>query len=330
MSAKSANLVSFVIPVYNEEAVLPVFFERMDALLGEFGADVEVILVNDGSVDASLDLLRGKSQTDPRYITRDLSRNFGHQIAITAGIDAARGDAVIIMDADLQDPPEIALEMIAVWRQGAQVVSARRRRREGETFFKRATAKLYYQLLSRLSPVKMLEDVGDFRLIDRQVVDALRSMKEHNRYLRGMISWVGYKHAEVLYDRHERAAGASKYTLNSMALLASNGVIAFSEVPLRIALWFGLCVSMASFAAVIWVLLGVILGGEMVSGWASTMIMLSLLSGVQLLTIGVVGLYVGRIYNEVKGRPLYFVNAEMDVAIQPAVEFLTAPTARQT
>jgi dolichol-phosphate mannosyltransferase len=306
--------VSFVIPVYNEEDVLPQLFERMDALLGRLDADSEVILVNDGSADRSLQMIRAKA-ADPHYHVVDLSRNFGHQIAITAGIDRARGDAIIIMDADLQDPPEVAIDLIRAWREGAEVVAARRRRRAGETWFKRASAKMFYRLMSRLSPVRFPQDVGDFRLIDRKVADALRSMNERNRYFRGMVSWVGFRQAEVLYDRQERAAGTSKYSLRAMVMLASNGILGFSEVPLRIALWFGLGVSMVSFIAVLWVLLGALLGGEMASGWASTMIMLSFLSGVQLLTVGVVGLYVGRIYNEVKGRPLYFVNPEPEMDI---------------
>ncbi|MGA7269341.1 MAG: glycosyltransferase family 2 protein [Aestuariivirga sp.] len=306
--------MSFVIPVYNEEDVLPQLFERMDALLGRLDADSEVILVNDGSADRSLQMIRAKA-ADPHYHVVDLSRNFGHQIAITAGIDRARGDAIIIMDADLQDPPEVAIDLVRAWREGAEVVAARRRRRAGETWFKRASAKMFYRLMSRLSPVRFPQDVGDFRLIDRKVADALRSMNERNRYFRGMVSWVGFRQAEVLYDRQERAAGTSKYSLRAMVMLASNGILGFSEVPLRMALWFGLGVSMVSFIAVIWVLLGALLGGEMASGWASTMIMLSFLSGVQLLTVGVVGLYVGRIYNEVKGRPLYFVNPEPELDI---------------
>jgi dolichol-phosphate mannosyltransferase len=313
---KRKDLVSFVIPVYNEEDVLPQLFERMDALLGRLDADSEVILVNDGSADRSLQMIRAKA-ADPHYHVVDLSRNFGHQIAITAGIDRARGDAIIIMDADLQDPPEVAIDLIRAWREGAEVVAARRRRRAGETWFKRASAKMFYRLMSRLSPVRFPQDVGDFRLIDRKVADALRSMNERNRYFRGMVSWVGFRQAEVLYDRQERAAGTSKYSLRAMVMLASNGILGFSEVPLRMALWFGLGVSMVSFIAVLWVLLGALLGGEMASGWASTMIMLSFLSGVQLLTVGVVGLYVGRIYNEVKGRPLYFVNPE------PEMDFVT-------
>ncbi len=311
---KRKDLVSFVIPVYNEEDVLPQLFERMDALLGRLDADSEVILVNDGSADRSLQMIRAKA-ADPHYHVVDLSRNFGHQIAITAGIDRARGDAIIIMDADLQDPPEVAIDLVRAWREGAEVVAARRRRRAGETWFKRASAKMFYRLMSRLSPVRFPQDVGDFRLIDRKVADALRSMNERNRYFRGMVSWVGFRQAEVLYDRQERAAGTSKYSLRAMVMLASNGILGFSEVPLRMALWFGLGVSMVSFIAVIWVLLGALLGGEMASGWASTMIMLSFLSGVQLLTVGVVGLYVGRIYNEVKGRPLYFVNPEPELDI---------------
>ncbi|MDA5095735.1 glycosyltransferase family 2 protein [Aliiroseovarius sp. KMU-50] len=298
---------SFVIPVYNEEDVLPLLFERMDAILHQLNGPGEVILVNDGSTDLSYEILNGKC-ADPRYRLVDLSRNFGHQIAITAGIETARGKAIVILDADLQDPPEVALEMIAKWREGFDVVAAQRETRKGETWFKRASANLYYRLLAKMSPVDLPRDVGDFRLIDRKVADALKAMPEQDRYFRGMVSWVGFRQTQILYERQERAAGETKYKLSAMFRLAANGILGFSDIPLRIALWFGLTVSLVSFTATIFVFLGWFFGGYVVAGWTSTVLLLSFLSGVQLLTLGVVGLYVGRIYNEAKARPLYLVN----------------------
>lgn len=309
-SARSAReSVSFVIPVYNEQDVLDALFARLDGLLDQIEGAVDVIFVNDGSQDRSLEMLSLKA-TDPRYSIVDLSRNFGHQIAITAGVEAARGDAIVIMDADLQDPPEVALELIAKWREGYDVVSAKRAERKGETAFKKLTASLYYRILSKMTPVDIPPDVGDFRLIDRKVADALIAMPEQDRYFRGMVSWVGFRQTWVEYERHERVAGASKYSLGAMFQLAANGILGFSDMPLRIALWFGLIVAMASFGMTLFVFIGWLMGGPMVSGWASTMLLLSFLSGVQLLTLGIVGLYVGRIYNEAKGRPLYLVNPE--------------------
>ncbi len=304
--------VSFVIPVYNEQDVLKLLFSRMDAILDQLDGKADVIFVNDGSQDGSLDLITEKA-ADSRYSVVNLSRNFGHQIAITAGVERATGDAVIIMDADLQDPPEVALEMVARWKAGYDVVSARRAQRKGETAFKRWSASLYYRILSKISPVDIPPDVGDFRLIDRKVADALRAMPEQDRYFRGMVSWVGFKQTQVAYERHERAAGGSKYSLKAMFQLASNGILGFSDMPLRIALWFGLAIAMISFMVAMFVFVGWLLGGSMVPGWASTMLLFSFLSGVQLLTLGIVGLYVGRIYNEAKGRPLYFVDPEPSI-----------------
>jgi polyisoprenyl-phosphate glycosyltransferase len=304
--------ISFVIPVYNEEEVLHLLFDRLDSVLGQIPHACEVVFVNDGSADKSLEMLMRKA-ADPRFRVIDLSRNFGHQIAITAGIDAAVGDAIIIIDADLQDPPELAIEMIKAWQNGFDVVSARRRHRSGETWFKRQTAKVFYRVLARMSPVPIPTDVGDFRLISRRVADALRAMPEKDRYIRGMISWIGFKQTFVEYERDERAAGHSKYSLAAMVRLASNGILGFSDLPLRAALWFGLIVSGLALAAAIFVIVGTLTGGAVVPGWASVMILGAFLGGVQLFTLGVVGLYIGRIYNETKGRPLYFATPSAPV-----------------
>jgi polyisoprenyl-phosphate glycosyltransferase len=303
-------VVSFVIPIYNEEAVLDQFRKRMDEVLVATGCNCEVVMVNDGSDDGSLAILDRMAKDDPHYRIINLSRNYGHQIAITAGIDHARGNAVITIDADLQDPPEVTLEMIARWREGYHVVSARRIARVGETAFKRSSASLFYRILRRLSSVEIPPDVGDFRLLDRCVVDALRAMPERDRYFRGMVSWVGFRHAEVPFERHERAAGESKYPFRAMLRLATNGILGFSDVPLRMALWFGAIVSCGALGLGLYIFLNWFFGSHLVAGWTSTILVLTLLGGIQLLTLGIIGLYIGRIHNEVKQRPLYFINPQ--------------------
>jgi dolichol-phosphate mannosyltransferase len=274
------------------------------------GEQCEVVLVNDGSKDNSLAIMDAIAAQDARFRVINLSRNYGHQIAVTAGIDAARGDAVITMDADLQDPPEVVLDMIAKWREGYHIVLGRRATRAGETVFKRATASLFYRFIRFLSATDLPVDVGDFRLLDRCVVDALRMMPEQDRYLRGMISWVGFRTATVLFERDERAAGETKYPLRAMMRLALNGVLGFSDAPLRIALWCGTFVSLLALAIGLWVFVGWFFDQGLVEGWTSTMVVLAFLGGIQLMMIGIVGLYIGRIHNEVKRRPLYFINPE--------------------
>jgi glycosyltransferase involved in cell wall biosynthesis len=298
--------ITFVVPVYNEDAVLHQFASRMEAVLARIGAGVEVLFVNDGSSDGSLAILETIA-ADSRFRVIDLSRNFGHQVAITAGIDHALGDAVIILDADLQDPPEVALEMINLWRQGYHVVAAKRVTRAGETLFKRASASLFYRFLRGVTSVDIPADVGDYRLLDRCVIEALKAMPERDRYFRGMVSWVGFRQAVVPFERNERAGGETKYTLPAMMRLATNGILGFSDAPLRLALWFGILVSLGALSYGLFVFIGWTYSRGLVQGWTSTVLILSFLGGIQLLTLGIVGLYVGRIHNEVKQRPLYFV-----------------------
>ncbi len=307
---REARLVSFVIPVYCEEDILPLLRESLANMLEHVGGDAEIILVNDGSKDDSLRIMRDIRAEDERFRIINLSRNFGHQTAVTAGIDASKGDAVIVMDADLQDPPEVALKMLGKWREGYDIVLARRVARSGESVFKRATAALFYRFLRRLSSVDLPLDVGDFRLIDRKVVNALARMPEQDRYLRGMISWLGFKTTEVPFHREERMAGESKYPLRAMIRLAFNGVLGFSDVPLRLALWFGMTISGLALLFGLYVLARWFFNDNVVQGWTSTVLVLTLLGGLQLLMLGVVGLYIGRIHNEVKRRPLYFVDPE--------------------
>jgi dolichol-phosphate mannosyltransferase len=303
---------SIVIPVFNEEAVLPVLLHRLDLLLDRLAEPAEAIFVDDGSRDSGPIILKALAKRDPRYRYIGLSRNFGHQVAITAGMDAAQGQAIIVMDADLQDPPEVVEQLIAKWREGNDVVYARRLSRAGEGRFKLGTAHLFYRLLGKMSSVDIPADVGDFRLIDRKVLDALRQMPEQNRFVRGMVAWLGFRQAEVAFHRLERAAGETKYPLFKMMRLAMNAALGFSEAPLRLAIWCGLSVSALALLYGGWVLLlWVSNDPHLIAGWSSTIVIVSLLCGMNMLLTGIVGLYVGRIHAEVKGRPLYVVQEQL-------------------
>ena len=311
---------SLVVPIFNEEAVIPVLLKRLDALLEAFDAEAEVIVVDDGSSDTSAIVIEAKARADKRYRLIKLSRNFGHQIAITVGLDYAAGRAIIVMDADLQDPPEVVLEMIAKWREGYDVVSAERASRHGESRFKRATAHLFYRLIGRLSDVPPPRNSGDFRLVDRRALDCFLAMPERDRFVRGMFAWIGFRQATVTFDRPPRAAGTTKYSLRKMIGLAANGVISFSDAPLRLALWAGAAVSALAFVYGLSVIVRWALSDPSLErGWSSTIVIIAALGGANMLMTGVVGLYVGRIYAEAKGRPLYVV--------ERAVGFEDAPTA---
>ena len=317
---------SIVIPVFNEEAVLPVLLRRLDQLLARLDEPAEAIFVDDGSKDSSPLVLQDLAKRDPRFRYIGLSRNFGHQVAITAGMDAAQGNAIIVMDADLQDPPEIVEQLIAKWKEGYDVVHARRLSRAGESPFKRATAHVFYRLLGSISSVGIRADVGDFRLIDRKVLDALRQMPEQDRFVRGMVAWLGFRQSEVTFHRLERAAGETKYPLFKMVRLALNAALGFSDAPLRLAIWCGLTVSGLALLYGAWVmLLWLTNDPNLIAGWSSTMVIVSLLCGMNMLMTGIVGLYVGRIHAEVKQRPLYVVQQRLGfereeaVAARPAI-----------
>ena len=315
---------SLVIPVFNEEAVLPVLLRRLDQLLSRLNGLAEVIFVDDGSVDSSPIVLQSLAARNPRFRYIGLSRNFGHQAAITAGMDAAQGEAIIVMDADLQDPPEVIEQLITKWKEGNDIVHARRLSRAGESPFKRATAHLFYRFLGRMSSVGIPADVGDFRLIDRKVLDALRQMPEQDRFVRGMIAWLGFRQTEVTFHRLERAAGETKYPFFKMVRLAMNAALGFSDAPLRLAIWAGVTVSSLALLYGAWVmLLWLSNDGHLVVGWSSTIVIVSLLCGINMLMTGIVGLYVGRIHAEVKRRPLYVVQKRAgfgrDDAAHPSV-----------
>lgn len=280
---------------------------RLSAAMAALPVDYEIVYVNDGSRDRTLTLLKDIQAGDPHIRVLGFSRNFGHQIAVTAGIDAAKGDAIVVIDADLQDPPELIAEMIAKWREGFDVVYGRRVSREGESAFKLVTARLFYRLLNKLSDTAIPLDVGDFRLIDRQVADAMQSMPEHDRFLRGMVAWLGFKQFALEYKRDARAAGETKYPLRKMIAFATDGILSFSISPLRVAMWLGLFTAMIAVLGLVYVLFVRLFTHEWVSGWASLIFAILLMGGVQMLMLGIVGEYVGRIYREGKRRPLYLV-----------------------
>lgn len=298
---------SIVIPLFNEEESLPVLVGRLREVMGELDGPAEVVMVDDGSRDATYQLMTEANREDPRFKLIQLSRNFGHQLAITAGMDAAAGQAVIVMDADLQDPPRVILEMAAKWQEGYEVVYAVRERREGERLFKTASASIFYSLLHRMADVEHTVDVGDFRLVDRTALDAFLQMRETNRYVRGMFSWIGFRQVAVPYTRESRHAGTTKYTLRKMLRFASDAVIGFSTAPLRLALGVGLFLA---FAAVCYGLVAIglkLAGSSLVPGYASLLVTITFLSGIQLIVMGMVGQYVARIYDEARARPLYLV-----------------------
>jgi polyisoprenyl-phosphate glycosyltransferase len=299
---------SLVLPIYNEQETIPELVRRIGQLMDQLDGDAEAIFVDDGSSDSSYEAMVAAREIDRRFKLLRLSRNFGHQIAVTAGLDVASGDAVIVMDADLQDPPEVALELAARWREGYDVVYAVREERHGESRFKRATASGFYRLFKRMSDVDVPLDVGDFRLVDRRALDAFRSMRESNRYVRGMFSWIGFRQVGVPFTREERFAGETKYPLRSMVRFATDGIVSFSAYPLRLALKVGFLVSAFSFVLGIVFLASRLAGFYSVPGLASIAVFVAFLGGIQLLLLGIMGEYIARIHDEVKGRPLYLVS----------------------
>jgi glycosyltransferase involved in cell wall biosynthesis len=296
---------SIVAPVFNEEAGLREFYRRTSAVMNTLDGAVELVLVFDGSRDRSPDIGRELRAQDPRIKIISFSRNFGHQVAITAGIDYAEGDAVVIIDSDLQDPPEVIPELVAKWKQGYQVVYAQRKRRKGETFFKLFTASLFYRVIRRLASIDIPADAGDFRLIDRQVVLAMRKMREHHRFMRGLSVWVGFKQTGIQYERQERFAGTTQYPLNKMIRFAADAITGFSYVPLQLATTVGFWVSGIALLAIPIVAILRVFGSNFFYGEATILIAALFLGGVQLIFLGILGEYLGRIYDEVKNRPLY-------------------------
>jgi dolichol-phosphate mannosyltransferase len=302
--------LSIVVPLFNEADNVDELLRRIRNVIEGLTvapAAYEVLLVDDGSRDATLEKLLAAAHADPRLRVISLSRNFGHQIAATAGLDAARGDAVVLMDGDLQDPPELIDEFLAKFREGYDVVYATRRRRHGESRFKLFTAALFYRVIRRLTNVSIPVDTGDFRLMSRRVTAALRDSRERHRFIRGLVSWVGFKQTGIEYDRAERFSGSSKYPVSKMLQFAIDGITAFSEIPLRLATWFGFAVSGIGFLVALYEVGLRVFTGYNLPGYTSTIFAILFLGGVQLITIGILGEYVGRVYDEIKGRPLYLV-----------------------
>jgi len=304
-------LLTVVAPIYFGETSINEFYNRTKKVLInlESKIDHEIIFVDDGSKDKSLDILKELCQKDEKVGVISFSRNFGHQIAITAGIDHANGEAIIIIDGDLQDPPEIIPEMLKKWEEGYKVVYGVRKKRKGENFIKLSTAKLFYRIIRHLSDVDLPVDAGDFRLIDKKVADILRSMREENRYIRGIVSWIGFPQSGLLYERDRRYAGKTTYTFKKMIKLAIDGLVGFSDKPLKITAYLGFFITFISFLLVLKIVIDKIINPQLsISGWASLMVTLIFLGGIQMISIGIIGLYLGRQYSEVKRRPIYVVS----------------------
>jgi len=302
---------SIIVPIFNEEETLPEMYRRMAAVLDGLDEPSELILVNDGSRDNSLNLMRDLAVRDSRVKVISFSRNFGHQMAITAGIDHAAGNAVVVIDADLQDPPEAIPDLINAWKGGAELVYAVRAERKGETFFKKLTASLFYRLISSMTDLKIPLDSGDFRLMDRKVVEALKQVREHHRFMRGLSVWVGFKQAGVPYVRQERYAGTTKYPLKKMIRFATDGITSFSYVPLQLATTAGFVFAGLALVAIPIVAVLRLAGSDFFFGQATTLISVLFLGGVQLIFLGILGEYLGRIYDEVKKRPLYLISEKI-------------------
>ena len=319
-------VISVVAPVYNEEGNLELLYQRVSEVLESTGEPWELILVNDGSYDRSPQIMRALHERDPRVRVINFARNFGHQNAVTAGMDYARGDAVVLIDADLQDPPEVIAQLLEKWREGYQVVYAVRKERKGESWFKRWTAKLFYRLIYRITDVSIPLDTGDFRLMDRQVVDALKAMREHNRFIRGMTSWVGFRQTGVPYVRQERHAGQTKYPLRKMIRFALDAITGFSYFPLQITIYASLLLALIAILAVPVVAVLRLSGSQLqFEGQATTLIVVLLMSSFQLFFFFIMGQYIARIYDEVRQRPLYVVAEVLD---EPTDE--TSPEAEPT
>ncbi len=306
--------LSVVLPVFNEEKGLTPLYDRLISALVPMGLDFELIFVNDGSRDGSWQRVLELSTRDTRVCGVNLSRNFGHQIAITAGIELSRGEVVVVMDSDLQDPPELIPQMYARYREGFDVVYAQRRTREGETWFKKWTAKAFYRLIRRMTVIEIPLDTGDFRLMSRRVVEDLKRVQEQSRFVRGLVTWVGYNQTPILYDRDARFAGSTKYPIAKMMRFAFDGITGFSSQPLRLASHAGLFFAVASLALMVVLTVYKIGGGQgIIPGWTSLAVAVLFLGGVQLLAIGILGEYIGRIYEEVKRRPLYLIRDSVNI-----------------
>ena len=301
--------VTILVPAYNEEAVLYQLYDRLNEVFKGLPLyQFELLIVNDGSKDNTLSIIKNMRENDDRISYVNLSRNFGKEIAMIAGLDHAKGDAVIIIDADLQDPPELIPDMIKYWEQGYDDVYAKRRSRTGETFFKKWTSSAFYKVLQKMTRIPIQPNTGDFRLLDRRCVEALKQIRESQRYTKGMFSWIGYNKKEILFDRDPRAAGETKWNYVRLFDLAIEGITSFTTTPLRWSALFGCVISFCAFIYILWIIAKTLLFGEPVAGYPSLMTAILFLGGIQLISLGIIGEYLGRIFNETKHRPLYFVD----------------------
>lgn len=307
--------ISVVIPMYNEEEVVKTSYLRMQKVLEELKQyDYEMIFINDGSKDKTLELLEEIAQNNKKVKILSFARNFGHQAAVTAGIRYVTGDAIVIIDADLQDPPELLPEMIALWEEGNEVIYGQRKSRKGESAFKLLTAKMFYSTLNALSDVEIPKDTGDFRLVDRKVIDVINNLPEHNKFLRGLFSWVGFKQKAYRYERQERQAGKTKYPFKKMWKLATDGIISFSTKPLKIVGGLGILTIILSIGILIYSLVSYIFNlNNLAPGWTSIMVAITLFSGVQLLSIWIISEYIARIYDETRNRPEYIIDKKINM-----------------
>ncbi len=301
-------MISVVVPVYNEMEVLPDFHERISRVLDGLPLDTEIVYVNDGSEDDSLSMLNKIREQNGRVAIVDLSRNFGKEIAMTAGLHKAQGDAVVVIDADLQDPPELIPRLIDEWQKGYDVIYAKRARREGESAFKKLTAHLFYRLMRTIGQIKIPEDTGDYRLLSRRAVDALNTLSEQHRFMKGLFTWIGYRQKAVMYERDPRYAGESKWNYWHLWNFAIEGITSYSSAPLKLASYLGLLTALGAFSFGVFIVIRTLLYGDPVQGYPSMIVIILFLGGVQLMSIGVLGEYVGRIFTETKRRPLYFIN----------------------
>lgn len=299
--------ISVIIPVYNEENNISMLHERLRSVLDQLTNRYELIFVNDGSKDNSMPMIKALSKQHPEIKYIDLSRNFGHQVAVTAGLDKSCGDTVVIIDADLQDPPELIIDMYQKMKEGFQVVYAKRKRRQGESIFKLWTAKVFYRLLSRITSISIPVDTGDFRIMDKRIVQILREMPEKNKYLRGQISWIGFNQTYVEYERQQRNSGETGYTFRKMLRFALDGITGFSDLPLKIVTYFGFLVSIFAFLIMLYALYSRYIIEDYEPGWASLMIVILFIGGIQMIAVGIIGEYLSRMNNNIRNRPLYII-----------------------
>lgn len=306
---QNSKLITILIPTYNEEAVLNILYEKISNIIDSIkNYNFEILFINDGSTDSTLTTIKKLRLTDNRICYLNLSRNYGKEIAMIAGLDYSKGDAVIIMDADLQDPPELIPEMITYWEQGYDDVYAKRKTRKGESWLKKITSKLYYKTLQKVTKIKIQKDTGDFRLLDRRCVEALKQFRESQRYTKGLFSWIGYNKKEILYDREPRAAGKTKWNYKNLVNLSIDGITSFTTAPLRWSTIIGMLISLIGFIYMLIIIIKTITLGVDVPGYASTMVVILFIGGIQLIFLGIIGEYLGRAFYETKHRPIYFVD----------------------